>query len=74
MLAYVGGRFVEFVKINPVPGFGSYFETEEALNGIYERSEARQGQNSTYFVGETLSCGTNALVVDYSYDLVKRYF
>lgn len=74
VLAYVGGRFVEFVKINPVPGFGSYFETEEALNGIYERSEARQGQNSTYFVGETLSCGTNALVVDYSYDLVKRYF
>lgn len=74
VLGYLGGRFVDFVQINAVPGFGGYFDTEDVLGGIYERSEARQGQNSTYFVGETLSCGTNALVVDYSYDLVKRFF
>lgn len=74
VLSHIGGSLVEIVSIHKNANFGTYFDTAEIESGILKRSEARQGCNHTYFVGETLSCGTNAIIVDYAFNLVDKYF
>jgi hypothetical protein len=74
VLNYIGGTLVEIISIHKSSDFGTYFNSADVHEGILKRSEARQNRNNTYFVGETLSCGTNALVVDYAFALVERFF
>jgi hypothetical protein len=43
-------------------------------NKFYERLENLQGIKNTYFVGELLNFSYIEAVIEYSYDLVKRFF
>lgn len=48
--------------------------TEDMENKFYARLESLQGINNTYFVGELLNFSYLEAVIEYSYDLVKRFF
>lgn len=74
VLPIFGGEFIEIVSIHKEKNYGGHFSSESIQNGIFEISEARQGVKNTFYVGELLSCPTNAVIVDYAYDLVKRFF
>ncbi len=51
-----------------------YFVVEDFKNGIYERIDAMQGQNNTFYIGEILSGVGVAYGMEYAADLVKRFF
>ena len=47
---------------------------EEYANGRYDKVEAKQGQRGTYYAGEVMSLGDMEETVEYSKDLVDRFF
>ncbi len=47
---------------------------EEYANGRYDKVEAKQGQRGTYYAGEVMSFGDMEETVEYSKDLVDRFF
>ncbi|MBP5156047.1 MAG: aminooxidase, partial [Clostridia bacterium] len=48
--------------------------SEDYANGWYEKVEAMQGENNTYSAGEIMSFGDMDETVEYSRDLVERFF
>ncbi|HAN43678.1 MAG TPA: aminooxidase, partial [Sphaerochaeta sp.] len=48
--------------------------SEDYANGWYEKVEAMQGQNNTFYAGEVMSFGDMDETVEYSRDLVNRFF
>ena len=48
--------------------------SEDYAAGWYEKVEAMQGQNNTYYAGEIMSFGDMDETVEYSRDLVERFF
>jgi hypothetical protein len=69
-----GGEIVEWVSIRHWLNYAECFPYEAVTAGIYDKAEALQGQNNTYYAGYLLSFHTHGAAVDYSYDLVKRFF
>lgn len=51
-----------------------YFAVEDFKRGIYERFEAMQGENNTYYVGEILAGVGVAFGMEYAASVVERYF
>ena len=62
------------VSIRHWPNYAECFPHEAVTAGVYDKAEALQGQNNTYYAGYLLSFHTHGAAVDYSYDLVKRFF
>jgi hypothetical protein len=54
--------------------YNAHFLCEDVRNGIYDKFEAIQGQNNTYYTGELLAGNANGKVLDYSYDLINRFW
>lgn len=54
--------------------FAPYFDSAEVKDKIYHKIEDLQGQNHTYYIGDAISGGTHAIVAEYAYDLVNKYF
>lgn len=48
--------------------------SEDYAAGWYEKVEAMQGQNNTFYAGEVMSFGDMDETVEYSRDLVNRFF
>ena len=48
--------------------------SEDYANGWYEKMEAKQGSHNTYYAGEIMSFGDMDETVEYSRDLVERFF
>jgi len=48
--------------------------TEDYAAGWYEKVEAKQGNHNTYYAGEIMSFGDMDETVEYSRDLVERFF
>lgn len=48
--------------------------TEDYKNGWYEKVEAMQGKNNTYYAGEIMSFGDMEEVAEYSKSIVHRFF
>jgi len=48
--------------------------SEDYANGWYEKVEAMQGENNTYYAGEIMSFGDMDETIEYSHDLVERFF
>jgi len=48
--------------------------SEDYANGWYEKVEAMQGENNTYYAGEIMSFGDMDETIEYSRDLVERFF
>ena len=61
---YDSAKWKYFPHVDPV----------DMENKFYDRLESWQGINGTYFVGELLNFSYIEGVVEYSYDLVKRFF
>ena len=58
------GRWYYFPHIFP----------EDYAAGWYEKVEAMQGENNTYYAGEIMSFGDMDETAEYSHDLVERFF
>ena len=56
------------------PDYVPYFLGQDIKEGIFQKLERLQGQHHTYFLGGTLSGSAQAVVVDYSYDRIKKFF
>lgn len=56
------------------PEYVPYFLGEDIKDGIFQKLEKLQGQCHTYFLGGTLSGSAQAVVVDYSYNRIKKFF
>lgn len=48
--------------------------SEDYAAGWYDKVEAMQGKNNTYYAGEVMSFGDMDETVEYSHDLVERFF
>jgi protoporphyrinogen oxidase len=48
--------------------------SEDYAAGWYDKVEAMQGKNSTFYAGEIMSFGDMDETVEFSHDLVERYF
>ncbi|ORX76944.1 FAD/NAD(P)-binding domain-containing protein [Anaeromyces robustus] len=48
--------------------------SEDYAKGWYEKVEALQGENNTYFAGEIMSFGDIDETLEYSRDLIERHF
>lgn len=48
--------------------------SEDYANGWYEKVEAMQGENNTFYAGEVMSFGDMDETIEYSHDLVERFF
>jgi len=71
---HFGGEVIEWVKTVYWPQYSPYFSYENVRSGIYGALEALQGKKSTYYAGDVASSGSNAIVSDYAFDLVERFF
>ena len=58
------GRWYYFPHIFP----------EDYAAGWYEKVEAMQGENNTFYAGEIMSFGDMDETAEYSHDLVERFF
>lgn len=69
---------VEDGKKKVIYEFQSYYFphvfSEDYANGWYEKVEAMQGKYNTYYAGEVMSFGDMDETVEYSHDLVERFF
>ena len=58
--------------------FQSYYfphiYTKDYQEGWYDKVEAMQGKNNTYYAGEIMAFGDMDETVEYSHDLVERFF
>ena len=48
--------------------------SEDYAAGWYDKVEAMQGKNNTYYAGEIMSFGDMDETIEYSHDLVERFF
>ena len=48
--------------------------SEDYANGWYEKVEGMQGENNTFYAGEVMSFGDMDETIEYSRDLVERFF
>lgn len=48
--------------------------SEDYANGWYEKVEGMQGRNNTFYAGEIMSFGDMDETIEYSRDLVERFF
>lgn len=69
-----GARITEWVRMQYWPDFGATFDPALVLSGVFDRIDALQGASRTYHTGQLLSLTGNALGVEFSYDLVERFF
>ncbi len=68
------GEVIEWLESAFWPEYTPYFYAEDIKNNIYQKLEALQGKNNTYYLGGTLSGSSHATVIDYSYARVKDFF
>lgn len=54
--------------------YGPRFSSQDFAEGIYDQFEKIQGKNNTFYTGALLSGNLHPLVLDYSYNLAKRFF
>ena len=58
--------------------FQSYYfphvYSEDYAAGWYDKVEAMQGKNNTFYAGEVMSYGDMDETIEYSHDLVERFF
>lgn len=48
--------------------------SKDYADGWYEKVEAMQGKDNTYYAGEVMAFGDMEETVEYSRDLVRRFF
>ena len=65
---------IEWVNQCYWPEFGPFFSREDVKKNIFHQIDSIQGVNNTYYLGGTISGGTNAVVVDYSYARIDEFF
>jgi hypothetical protein len=71
---HFGGEVCQWLNTVYWPQYGPFFPFDDVANGIYQKVEGLQGRNNTYYAGDVISGFSNAVVADYAYDLVERFF
>jgi oxygen-dependent protoporphyrinogen oxidase len=71
---HFGATDIEIIEKRFWEEYKCHFIATDVRNGIFDHFEALQGHKHTYYCGEQLSSSSNGMVVDYSYDLVDRFF
>lgn len=56
------------------PQFNSHFGLEDVAAGVYERFEALQGHNQTWYTGEYLAGNSHSMTLEYSWEMAQRHF
>lgn len=56
------------------PEYVPYFLSEDIKTNIFKSLDDLQGKKHTYFLGGTFSGSAQAVVVEYSYDRIKKFF
>ncbi len=69
-----GADITKWINMHYWADYGGYFGPEAVKNRVYDNIQNMQGASYTYYAGQLISFGTHASVVDYSYDLIKRFF
>ncbi len=67
------GEVIAWLESAFWPEYTPYFYAEDIKNNIYQKLEALQGKNNTYYLGGTLSGSSHATVVDYSFARIKDF-
>ena len=70
----LGAKDVRWVDKIFWPQFNSHFGLEDVASGIYARCDRLQGNRSTYYTGEYLSGNSHSMTLEYSWNLVAKYF
>jgi hypothetical protein len=65
---------VEWVRMQYWTDYSAQFDIESVNNRVFDKIEEMQGENKTYYTGLLVSFSAHSTVVDYSYDLVKRFY
>jgi hypothetical protein len=68
------GKDIQWLNRMYWPEYTPCFNCEDTKNGIYDKFEALQGKNNTYYMGGTISGSSHATVIEYAYDIVKKLF
>lgn len=71
---HFGGNIIQWLHSCYWPEYVPCFSPEDVKNNIYQKLEDLQGQKNTYYLGGTLSGSSQAVVIDYSYDRLKKFF
>jgi hypothetical protein len=69
-----GSEVIEWVNMKYWADYGCLFDVEQVRAGVFDQVEAMQGKYRTFYAGQLVSFSAHSSVVDYSYDLVKRFF
>lgn len=64
----------EWLKMQYWSDYSCQFGIEAVNNRAYDKVEALQGDNNTYYTGLLLSFSAHSVVVDFSYDLVDSFY
>ena len=51
-----------------------HVNSEDYADGWYDKVESMQGQNNTFYAGEVMAFGDMEETVEYSRDLIRRFF
>ena len=51
-----------------------WYSSKDYADGWYDKVEAMQGKDNTYYAGEVMSFGDMEETVEYSRDLIERFF
>lgn len=68
------GRKVEEVERIDDWYYFPHVSSKDYADGWYEKVEAMQGKDNTYYAGEVMSFGDMEETVEYSRDLIRRFF
>lgn len=71
---HFNAEILEWVDSCYWPDYNPYFPQQSIAQDIYERWEGLQGKQNCHYVGHAISGGLHATAVEYSYDLVNRFF
>jgi protoporphyrinogen/coproporphyrinogen III oxidase len=74
VVTQMGGTYVERVRDPIIWKWFPYFSGEDVHSGIFERLEALQGQQNTYFAGEVAAGISVPFGMEYAAKLVSRFF
>lgn len=67
-------EITEWVAMKYWPDYGCVYDIAMVKAGVFDKIEALQGSNHTYYTGQLLSLNGHANAVEYSYGLVDRFF
>ncbi|HXC05701.1 MAG TPA: NAD(P)-binding protein [Bacteroidia bacterium] len=71
---YEKAEITAWVQMKYWQDYGCFFEDDVVKDGVYDKIQALQGTDHTYYTGQLISFSAHSSVVDYSYELMDLFF